>query len=100
MAVLRIMEYPATDDLPDNAAELWQKTIGVFLQTAPCHRAVLAANDDRMTVVTEWESTEALEATLGSDEYLSVLTRLTEEFGMGEGPAATHAFHGEIQASV
>ena len=100
MAVLRIVEYPGMDELPENAVEIWTRHIGTFLQDAPCTRAILATDAGSMTVVTEWESREALEASLGSDEYRAVTAKVTEEMGISSDLEPARTYHGTIEAAI
>lgn len=94
---LRVAQYDMPDEMPDNAADTWDRIVGSYLADTPtCKRATLAMNGSSIAVVTEWESADAYEAAMNDHAYAEAAKRVAEEFGMAEliGPASV--FTGDI----
>ncbi len=101
MAQMPVAQDDLEQDVPDDIAEIWDRIIGRYLRSIPAGLwATLAATQDRMAVVTEWESEKAYNAAMNVEGYVAAANDVAEAFGTTEeikpvdvfiGPVVKHA---------
>lgn len=100
MQHLRIAMYPTAGVA--EALKHWNETVGAHLdQLDALETAVVADDGDNVVVVSRWESAEALERELSSEEYRQAMAALQERTGLNPadmepamlfmGPIVAHA---------
>ena len=94
---LRVAQYDMPRDMPNDAADTWDRIIGSYLAgIGTCQRATLAMNGSTVAVVTEWDSANAYEAAMNDHAYAEAAKRVAEEFGISDTMGPASVFTGEI----